>query len=308
MTTATETAKMAGEAESLHKRHMIWSLLSQLSFNLSIFLFRLPPFSIPLLMIGWISAMVFTYLHTDPLVKGRRIGRFKRTALEVACLLAATATRYFYDPYNNSDKQLEMYYYAVLILATHQVYTHLKSFLRVADLEFGDLWSVIVMQSLVYWMPTELMAASTVAVCFATISCRYGGESDRESVIPDPFGWFLGFGLAIAAFGYPVFLLAHGYQEGVAGLFGLKAEVQSGFKQSLMISLVLFCTLIVQWIDNKINEDGSTKKMKKEDEQVNPEPVGIQKSVEPLTTAATASGVASSEAKAHDEITKSKEE
>ncbi|CAN1234784.1 Putative F-box/LRR-repeat protein At5g25860 [Linum perenne] len=74
-----------------------------------------------------------------------------------------------------------MYYYDVVVLSTHLVYTHLKA----------------------------LMVVSTLAVCSAVIGCRYG---ELESVIPDTVARWLGFGLAVVTLAWPIFVVGRTYK------------------------------------------------------------------------------------------------
>ncbi|CAN1233970.1 hypothetical protein LINPERPRIM_LOCUS4073 [Linum perenne] len=278
-----------GESELQKQQHIIiWTVLAQLSFNLSIFLFKLPSRSRPFFMIAWILLMTLTHpvRHSNPLTKRRRIGRPNKTALEVACLLAAAATRYNYDPYKllyvETTWPYYMYYYDVVVLSTYLVYTHLKALGVASDLRFGDLWSVILMESFVYWMPTEMMVVSTLAVCFATIGCRYG---ELESVIPDMVARWLGFGLVVVTIAWPVSVVGQTYKEGTmeadekrGRLFGLNSKQLELLKHSLMTNFVMYWTLIAQWVENNVNVLGFMMKKK---EQANPNPIRTQENVLP---------------------------
>ncbi|CAL1409779.1 unnamed protein product [Linum trigynum] len=161
----------------------------------------------------WAASMCILIGFYDPGSRGRRsIGRANKTALETACLLAAATMRYSvpcYDPYirdNNdfSEYSVNMYYYIVLVLATHMVYGYLKAVRLPADVDFGDLWSVTLMENLVYWAPASSTAAqlASFALCSAAVAYSHSYHPSSRSIVPEGLASCL-----VSALGLPLFFV-----------------------------------------------------------------------------------------------------
>ncbi|CAI0546749.1 unnamed protein product [Linum tenue] len=155
-----------------------------------------PIFLSPFFQIYVMAAGLALQALVEALVRPRPdkpLGRRIKLLLDLACLQAALLARHYYDSANFSDRDLtnrlliiRIDLFSLVVSASVVVYGAFFAFLCSPDVRVRkDLLVVVLMQSLVYWIPDGFMAMALAIQCCVLLICvRY--HRYQYSALPTP--------------------------------------------------------------------------------------------------------------------------
>ncbi|CAL1356524.1 unnamed protein product [Linum trigynum] len=165
-----------------------------------------------------------------------------------------------------------MRYYMFLVLGTCQVYSYPQIFAHASDLGFGNFWSLILMESLIYWMPTDMTVLLALGFCSAAAALNNYFRRCK-SVFPEALASVLVLALALAILPlWPAWPLCSIKvdEENLAARLRLEEQLCA------CLGSTLTTTLGMAWLSNYMpicdddDDDSATTRREENKQQVEP--------------------------------------